>query len=83
MIFWYVENLNAREGARSRSGEAAMWDDEDHWSIVVAMSMMMLLVLVACFIHYLPRDFAIIAVSWITLSISVGITFGHCVLSEQ
>jgi hypothetical protein len=41
-----------------------------------------LLVMAACMFHYLPREFALIFVSWAMLSISVGISFGHCVLNE-
>lgn len=36
----------------------------------------------ACMIHYLPSDFAVIAASWAMLSLSAGISFGHCVLNE-
>jgi len=41
-----------------------------------------LLFLAACMFHYLPRELAMIMVSWVMLSISVGISFGHCVLNE-
>jgi hypothetical protein len=41
-----------------------------------------LLVITACVLHYLPRDFAMIVVTWSMLSVSVGIWFGHGVLNE-
>jgi hypothetical protein len=33
-------------------------------------------------LHYLPRELAVIAISWAMLSISVGVSFGHAVLNE-
>jgi hypothetical protein len=44
--------------------------------------LLLLLFMTACLLHYLPREFAMIVVSWAMLSISVGISFGHCVLNE-
>jgi hypothetical protein len=41
-----------------------------------------LLIMATCMFHYLPRQFAVIAISWAMLSISVGISFGHAVLNE-
>jgi hypothetical protein len=41
-----------------------------------------LLIMAACMIHYLPRELAMVAISWAMLSISVGISFGHAVLNE-
>jgi hypothetical protein len=41
-----------------------------------------LLILATCMFHYLPREFAMIVVSWVMLSVSVGVSFGHCVLNE-
>jgi hypothetical protein len=41
-----------------------------------------LLILAACMLHYLPRQFAIIAISWAMLSVSVGVSFGHAVLND-
>ena len=41
-----------------------------------------LLLLSACLLQYLPRDYALLAVYWVSLSLSVGIAFGHGVLSE-
>jgi hypothetical protein len=41
-----------------------------------------LLILTVCTVHFLPRTFGVILVSWAMLSLSVGIAVGHCVLSE-
>jgi len=41
-----------------------------------------LLIMAAFMLHYLPREFAMVMISWVMLSISVGISFGHCVLNE-
>ncbi|MSP01637.1 MAG: hypothetical protein EXR07_11405 [Acetobacteraceae bacterium] len=57
-------------------------DDEDRLPRLLASSVAILVVLSACMIHYLPRELAVIAVSWVMLSVSVGISFGHCVLNE-
>jgi hypothetical protein len=35
-----------------------------------------------CMLHYLPRQLAMAMISWAMLSISVGVSFGHAVLSE-
>lgn len=55
----------------------------DRFSGFLAVSVAILLILTACIIHYLPRHFAVFLVSWAMLSLSVGISFGHCVLSER
>ena len=41
-----------------------------------------LLVLSVFVLNILPREFAVVLVSWFTLSIPIGITLGHCVLNE-
>ena len=58
-------------------------DDEDRLlPILLASCVLVLLPMATCLFHYLPREFAMIVVSWSMLSISVGISFGHCVLNE-
>ncbi len=57
-------------------------DDENRLLKLLASCVVVLLVMAACMFHYLPREFAMFALSWGTLSISVGISFGHCVLNE-
>ena len=57
-------------------------NDEDKLPRVLGSCVMVLLVLAAGMIHYLPRECAMIVFSWAMLSISVGISFGHCVLNE-
>ena len=57
-------------------------DDENALLRIWAPCVAVLLVLTICMIRYLPSDFAIVLASWIMLSISVGITFGHCVLND-
>jgi hypothetical protein len=58
-------------------------DDEDRLlPMLLASSVLVLLLLATCMFHYLPREFAMVVVSWSMLSISVGISFGHCVLNE-
>ncbi len=59
-----------------------MRDDDDCLLPLLASSVVLLLVLSAGLIHYLPRDLAVVAVSWAMLSVSVGIGFGHCVRNE-
>jgi hypothetical protein len=56
--------------------------DEEWLPRLLATCVMGLLILAACMFHYLPRQFAMIAISWIMLSVSVGISFGHAVLNE-
>ena len=59
-----------------------MRDDEDRLPRLLASCVVMLLILAAGLFHYLPREVAMIVVSWAMLSISVGISFGHCVLND-
>ena len=60
-----------------------MIDDNEGRAFWVFAPCIMLLVLIsACLIRYLPSELAAIAVSWIMLSLSVGIGFGHCVRNE-
>jgi hypothetical protein len=56
--------------------------DEEGLPRLLATCVMGLLILVICMFHYLPRQFAMIAISWAMLSIPVGISFGHAVLNE-
>jgi hypothetical protein len=49
---------------------------------LLASCLALLMILAIGMFHYLPREFAMIVVSWVMLSISVGISFGHCVLNE-
>jgi hypothetical protein len=46
------------------------------WCVAVSLLM------AAAAFHDLPKDLAMIAVAWPMLSVSVGIWFGHGVLSE-
>ena len=57
-------------------------DDEDRLPRLLASCVVMLLIMAVGMFHYLPREVAMIGVSWAMLSISVGISFGHCVLNE-
>ena len=57
-------------------------DEEDRLPRLFVACVVGLLILAACTLHYLPRELAMIVVSWTMLSISVGISFGHCVLNE-
>jgi len=57
-------------------------DDGDRLPKLLVSCVVMLLIMAACMFHYLPRELAMIVVSWAMLSISVGISFGHCVLNE-
>ena len=50
--------------------------------MLLASCMVVILVMATCMFHYLPREFTMVVVSWAMLSISVGISFGHCVLNE-
>jgi hypothetical protein len=64
-------------------GEFALTqEDETRLPRMLASCVVVLLVMATCMFHYLPREFAMIVVSWAMLSISVGISFGHCVLNE-
>lgn len=64
-------------------GEYALTqDDEYRLPRLLASCVVALLIMATCMLHYLPREFAMIVVSWSMLSISVGISFGHCVLNE-
>ena len=67
---------------KNRGDCALLQDDEERLPMLLASCVVVLVVMTACLIHYLPRDFAVIAVSWAMLSLSVGISFGHCVLNE-
>jgi hypothetical protein len=57
-------------------------DNEVRLPMLLASCVVLLLVMATCLLHYLPRELAMIVVSWAMLSISVGISFGHCVLNE-
>jgi hypothetical protein len=75
----------ARVGTRGQGirGEFALTqEDENRLPRLLASCVVVLLVMATCMFHYLPREFAMIVVSWAMLSISVGISFGHCVLNE-
>ena len=57
-------------------------EDEDRLLRLLVSSVVVLLVMAACMFHYLPRELALIVISWSMLSVSVGISFGHCVLND-
>jgi hypothetical protein len=69
-------------GQELRGELALAQDDENRLPRLLASCVVVLLVLTTCMFHYLPREFAMVVVSWAMLSISVGISFGHCVLNE-
>ena len=69
-------------GHEARGEWVLFQDDEDRLPRLLASCVIMLLILTAGMFHYLPREVAMIVASWATLSISVGISFGHCVLNE-
>ena len=56
--------------------------DEDRLPTLLVSCVAVLLIMAGCAFHYLPRDLAIIVVSWAMLSVSVGIWVGHGVLNE-
>ncbi len=57
-------------------------EDEDRVFRLLTPVVLVLILISACAIRYVPGEVAAIAVSWIMLSISVGIGFGHCVRNE-
>jgi hypothetical protein len=66
-----------------KTGDLALVkEDQDRLPMLLASCVVMLLLMATCLFHYLPREFAMIIVSWAMLSISVGVSFGHCVLNE-
>jgi hypothetical protein len=69
-------------GHGMRGEWALTQDDEDRLPRLLASCVVALVIMSVCMIHYLPREFAMFVVSWAMLSISVGISFGHCVLNE-
>jgi len=69
-------------GHEMRGELALTQEDETRLPRLLASCMVLLLVMATCMFHYLPREFAMFVVSWVMLSISVGISFGHCVLNE-
>jgi hypothetical protein len=56
--------------------------DKDHLARLLAICVAVLVLVSVCTFRYLPREFGMFLVSWVMLSISVGISFGHCVLNE-
>lgn len=56
--------------------------EEERLPRLLATCVMGLLIMAIGLLHYLPRQFAMIAISWAMLSISVGVSFGHAVLNE-
>ena len=57
-------------------------DDAGEWPGILGFYVALMLLFVAVALTCLPRDIAIVLGSWFTLSISAGITLGHCVLNE-
>ena len=57
-------------------------EDANRLPRLLASCVVALLIIATCMFHYLPKQFAMVMVSWAMLSISVGISFGHCVLNE-
>ena len=56
--------------------------DKERLARLLALCVVGLLILATCAFHCLPRQFAMILVSWTMLSLSVGISVGHGVLNE-
>jgi hypothetical protein len=67
---------------RNKGEKALMHLDDGRVPRLLAACVVGLLIVMSCMFHYLPRQFALIAISWAMLSISVGISFGHAVLNE-
>jgi hypothetical protein len=57
-------------------------DNYDRLPKLLTSALALLLILGTGMFHYLPREVAVIVVSWAMLSISVGISFGHFVLND-
>jgi hypothetical protein len=57
-------------------------NNADRFPGLLASTLVLLLILATGMFHYLPREVAVIVVSWMMLSVSVGISFGHFVLNE-
>ena len=57
-------------------------DDEDTFPIFLASCLAVLVFLTAFVIQFLPWEISMFLVYWTLLSIPVGISFGHCVMSE-
>jgi hypothetical protein len=55
---------------------------EDRLPEFLASFLVVLLILSTGMFHFLPRHFVVVIVSWAMLSLSVGVSFGHCVLNE-
>ena len=56
--------------------------EEARLPTLLAGCLAVLLIMATCMLHYLPRDLAMIAITWAMLSVSFGIWFGHGVLNE-
>jgi hypothetical protein len=70
-------------GNASVEGDLALkQDDENRLFGLLFSCVATLLIMATCVFHYLPRDLAIIVVSWGMSSVAVGIWFGHGVLNE-
>jgi hypothetical protein len=67
---------------RSKGDETLTHYDEERLPRLLATCVIGLLLMATCMFHYLPRQFAMIAICWMMLSIPVGISFGHAVLNE-
>ena len=57
-------------------------DNADGSSRILASYAAILLGFSLFALSLLPRELAVVLASWFTLSISAGITIGHCVLNE-
>lgn len=78
----YVDGRHGDVAPRETGDGALNQDDEDQVPRLLATCVMGLLILAICMFHYLPRQFAMIAISWMMLSTSVSISCGHAVLNE-
>ena len=69
-------------GHDARGRKNLTQNNEERLPGLLVSCVVALLILATCMFHYLPREFAMIVVSWVMVSVSVGVSFGHCVLNE-
>lgn len=56
--------------------------DDDRLLGLLATCVVVLPIIAACMLRYLPREFAMLIITWMMVSISVGLSFGHGVLND-
>jgi hypothetical protein len=70
-----------RGDAGHERGETNMQDD-NRLPCLLASCLVVLPIITACAIRYVPRELAMVIITWMMVSISVGVSFGHCVLND-